>query len=158
MGGFLLFFTLLFMYLSDLPECLWTTCILGLELRLLGSERGSLEQRASTLASEPPSREGYVPQCHSTQALTQQQCQVGACGSADLQAHPCYLHAPRMSTALLCSHSSDSGMGPREPDSGKHCSLYHTSGRCERSACQSAHATRVIGILCLRSEIPFLLP
>lgn len=50
------------------------------ELRLLGSERGSLEQRASALASEPPWREGYVPQRHSTRALTQQQCQVGARG------------------------------------------------------------------------------
>lgn len=61
---------------------------------------------------------------------------------ADLQAHPCYLHAPRMSTAPLCSLSSDSDMGPRGPGSGKHCFLYRTFGKCERSAispCQKGH-------------------
>lgn len=34
-------------------------------LWLLGSDLGPLEEHASTLASESPLSEGYVPQCHS---------------------------------------------------------------------------------------------
>lgn len=131
------------------------------ELWSLGSELGPLEEHASTLASESPLSEGYVAQCYSTLGPNPAAVPSGACGSADLQAHPCYLRAPRVSSAPLGSHCLNSDMCPREPDSEKLCFLYYTSGKCKRPACQAAHARRVIGILhhsSLRSKITGFLP
>lgn len=135
-----------------------TTCSLGLAFQSCGYWAVNRALWNSAPVLWPLNHHGGRDMFHSAiqhrPYLTQQQCHVGARGSADLQAHPCFLHAPRMSTAPLCSHSSDSDMSPQRTWETL-LPLPHI-GKCERSACQSAHARRVIGILCLRSEIHFL--
>lgn len=70
------------------------------ELRSLGSELRPLKEQPLLL---PLSHHRVRNVYHSAiqhGALTQKQCQAGACGAAGRQAHPCYLRAPGMCSPL----------------------------------------------------------